>query len=320
MNSLLPILVGAGFAGLGLLLVVLGLRWAQSDDVSRRLHDFVSEPVPPAQRLAPISPARRTELAGSFRTRILQPWFKGLGGFFGRFMPARNIGRIDHLLSIAGRPLGLGAREFYGLRLVCALLGIWLAYIILGRGLDLTNLLAVALTLYVGVLGPTAWLKRAVRKRQERFRKDLPDALDMLSVCAQAGLGFDQAMQRVSETWKTALSVEFNRVVAEMEMGVPRRQALRNMADRLEVPELSSFVAVIIQSDQLGMSIADTLQAQAEQMRVERRFRAQEAARKVPLKMLFPMILLIFPAMLAVVCGPSIPLIFDLFSAIRGGR
>jgi tight adherence protein C len=320
MNSLLPILVGAVFVGLGFLLVAAGLRWAQGDEVSRRLHDFVSEPAPPAQRLAQVSPVRRSELAGSFRTRILQPWFKGLGGFFGRFMPARNIGHIDHLLSIAGRPLGLGAREFYGLRLVFALLGLWMAYLILGRGFELIHLSAAALALYVGVLGPTVWLRRSVRKRQDRVRKDLPDALDMLSVCAQAGLGFDQAMQRVSETWKTSLSVEFARVVAEMEMGVPRRQALRNLADRLDIPELSSFVAVIIQSDQLGMSIADTLQAQAEQMRVERRFRAQEAARKVPLKMLFPMILLIFPAMLAVVCGPSIPLIFDLFSAIRGGR
>jgi tight adherence protein C len=235
-------------------------------------------------------------------------------------MPARNIGHIDHQLSIAGRPLGLGAREFYGLRLVVSLLGLWLAYLLARRGLELTNILAAALALYVGVLGPTAWLKGRVRVRQNRIRKDLPDALDMLSVCAQAGLGFDQSLQRVSENWDTKLSDEFARVVGEMEMGIARRQALRNLAVRLDIPELSSFVAVIVQSDQLGMSIADTLQAQAEQMRVERRFRAQEAARKVPLKMLFPMILLIFPAMMAVVCGPSIPLILDLFSAIRGGR
>jgi len=92
----------------------------------------------------------------------------------------------------------------------------------------------------------------------------------------------------VSAAWESTVSTEFARLVAEMEMGVPRRQALRNMADRLDVPELSSFVSVIIQSDQLGMSISDTLQAQAKQMRIERRFRAQEAARKVPLKMLFP--------------------------------
>jgi tight adherence protein C len=203
------------------------------------------------------------------------------------------------------------------LRLVFALLSAWVAYLAVSRGLELSNFLLAALAIYIGVLGPTIWLKRRVRHRQERIRKDLPDALDMLSVCAQAGLGFDQAVQRVSSVWQSSFSTELARLVSEMEMGVPRRQALRNMADRLDVPELSSFVSVIIQSDQLGMSISDTLQAQAKQMRIERRFRAQEAARKVPLKMLFPMILLIFPAMLAVVCGPSIPLILELFQTIR---
>lgn len=189
----------------------------------------------------------------------------------------------------------------------------------LRQGTDLINIIAAALVGYVGLMGPSVWLKRKVRRRQDQIRKGLPDALDMLSVTAEAGLGFDQSLQRVSEYWENPISVEFGRVVAEMEMGVSRRQALRNMADRLGVAELSSFVAVIIQSDQLGMSIADALHAQAEQMRIERRFRAQEAARKVPLKMLFPMLLLIFPAMLAVVCGPSLPILADFFQALGGG-
>jgi tight adherence protein C len=190
---------------------------------------------------------------------------------------------------------------------------------VLRQGTDLVNLIGAAIIIYVGFFGPTVWLKRRVRKRQDQIRKGLPDALDMLSVTAEAGLGFDQSLQRVSEYWKTPVGIEFGRVVSEMEMGVSRRTALRNMADRLDVTELSSFVAVIIQSDQLGMSIADALHAQAKQMRIERRFRAQEAARKVPLKMLFPMLLLIFPAMLAVVCGPSIPILTDFFSSLGGG-
>ena len=106
-----------------------------------------------------------------------------------------------------------------------------------------------------------------MRARQEKIRRGLPDALDMLSVCAEAGLGFDQAIQRVSEHWKTPVAVELGRVVQEMEMGVQRQQALRNLADRIDIMELSSFVAVIIQSDQLGMSIAETLHVQAKQMR-----------------------------------------------------
>jgi tight adherence protein C len=219
---------------------------------------------------------------------------------------------------IADKPYGLGPREFYGFRIIFMILGIWAAFFMLRQSTDLIYIIGAGLIAYVGVLGPTVWLKRKARKRQDQIRKGLPDALDMLSVTATAGLGFDQSLQRVSEYWHTPVGIEFGRVVAEMEMGISRRNALRNMADRLDVPELSSFIAVIIQSDQLGMSIADALHAQAEQMRIERRFRAQEAARKVPLKMLFPMMLLIFPAMLAVVCGPSIPILSDFFKLLGG--
>jgi tight adherence protein C len=136
----------------------------------------------------------------------------------------------------------------------------------------------------------------------------------MLSVCASAGLGFDQSLQRVSEYWKTAIAVELGRVVTEMEMGLSRRQALRNLADRLEVTEISSFVAIILQSEQLGMSISDTLHSQADQMRVERHYRAEEMARKAPIKMLLPLAFLIFPAILAVLLAPSIPPLLSLFN------
>jgi tight adherence protein C len=250
---------------------------------------------------------------------MLEPFIRQVGGFFGRVTPSGSIANLEHQLEIAERPYGLGPREFYGFRIVFIILGIWLAFIILQRGSDIIYYVAAGLSAYVGIMGPTVWLKRKVRRRQDQIRKGLPDALDMLSVTAQAGLGFDQSLQRVSEYWDTPVGVEFGRVVAEMEMGSSRREALRNMAERLDVPELSSFTAVIIQSDELGMSIADALQAQAGQMRIERRFRAQEAARKVPLKMLFPMMLLIFPAMLAVVCGPSIPILSEFLQSLGGG-
>ena len=146
--------------------------------------------------------------------------------------------------------------------------------------------------------------------------KALPDALDMLSVCAHAGLGFDQSLQRISEHWDTALAKEFGRVVTEIGMGIPRRIALRNIAERLDVTELSSFIAVIIQSDKLGMSITQTLHAQAKQMRIERRFRAQEQARKMPIKMLFPLMLFIFPSMFAVILGPMVPILDQLFDTL----
>ena len=153
-----------------------------------------------------------------------------------------------------------------------------------------------------------------INRRQSSVQKGLADAMDMLSVCATAGLGFDQSLQRVSEYWDTPIGREFGRVINEMEMGLTRRDALRNLSDRLEIREISSFVALILQTEQLGMSISDTLHTQAEQMRIERRFHAQEQAQKAPIKMLIPMALLIFPALLAVILGPALPTLREVFN------
>ena len=318
MGTFVIILVGVSLVGLGLLVMYLAMRSFTVNEVDRRLNEFVAVQSVDVSSGPQEVAIQRADLSGSFRTRMLEPFIRQIGGFFGRLTPASSIDSLEHQLNIAERPYGLGPREFYGLRIVFMILGILAAFYIIQQGREIINIIGAALAAYVGVFGPNVWLKRRVRRRQDQIRKGLPDALDMLSVTAEAGLGFDQSLQRVSEYWKTPVGVEFGRVVAEMEMGVSRQQALRNMADRLDIHELSSFVAVIIQSDQLGMSIADALHAQAQQMRIERRFRAQEAARKVPLKMLFPMILLIFPAMLAVICGPSIPILSDFFQALGG--
>jgi tight adherence protein C len=319
MQILVLLLVGVTLIGLGILVIFLSIRALTVTEVTQRLNQFVNvEPVKTTTFKTTLS-YQRTDLVGSFRTRVLQPFIQRVGSFFGRITPTSTLERLDRELMIANNPYGLGAREFFGLRIVVLIVGIWSAVYFIQQRSEMINYILGGLTAYVAILGPTAWLHRKMRQRQDKIRKGLPDALDMLSVTAEAGLGFDQSLQRVSEYWDNPVGVEFGRVVAEMEMGVPRQTALRNMADRLEVPELTSFVAVIIQSDQLGMSIADALHAQAAQMRIERRFRAQEAARKVPLKMLFPMLLLIFPAMLAVICGPSIPILSDFFRAFGGG-
>jgi tight adherence protein C len=253
---------------------------------------------------------------------------------------------MERQLAIAGNPFGLGANEFYGIRIGFTILGIVLAFMILRsdlytsnslstgvgipvtgspfasqavaeRPISLTGILISIMALIIVSNLPKTWLRRKVRIRNDSIRKSLPDALDMLSVCADAGLGFDQSLQRVSNSWENTLAREFGRVVTEMGMGVSRKVAMRNLSERTDVPELSSFVAVILQSDQLGMSITQTLHAQAKQMRIERRFRAQEQARKMPLKMLFPLILLIFPAMFAVILGPMVPVLSELFTAIQ---
>ncbi len=305
--------------GAGALIALFSWRAINTDNLSTRLNEYVTE------ETGNISPTRNfvssssRELAGSLPRRVLLPVVKNIGQFFGRLMPANQMETLRHQLTIAGNPMGLGAREFYGLRIVSILVGILVALLLLrmGRGptgsIDIKFWAAAIIAFFVFFLLPTAWLSSKVRQRQDAIRKGLPDALDMLSVCATAGLGFDQALQRVSEHWNTPVGMEFGRAIHEMEMGLSRREALRNMADRLDVSELSSFVAFVLQSEQLGMAISDVLHTQAAQMRVERRFRAQEQAQKIPTKMLIPMAFLIFPAILAVVLGPAIPKLVTVF-------
>jgi tight adherence protein C len=161
----------------------------------------------------------------------------------------------------------------------------------------------------MGILGfflPVIWLGRRISSRQDEIVKTLPDALDLLTISVEAGLPFDGAMQRVAEKWDNELSKGFQRLLNEMQVGKSRRDALRDMADRMEVPDVTSFVAALVQADQLGISIAKVLRIQAEQMRIKRRQRAEEKAQQAPIKMLIPMTFLIFPTILIVIMGPAL--------------
>jgi len=260
--------------------------------------------------------ARRRELRDPFFQRAIAPLLRQISQLFGALLPARWMVSLDRKLQIVGNPMGLRSREFLGLQFALFAGGGIAAYFIY----SLDNPYAIwlsALIMLLAVVMPTVMLNRNVRGRQDQIRKELPNVIDMLSICTSAGLGFDQSLQRVSEEWRTQLSWELGRVVSEMEMGLSRKDALRNLADRLDVNELSSFISIIIQSDQLGMSIADTLHTLAQQMRVEYRFRVQEEARKIPVKILIPLVFFVFPAMLAVILGPSIPSLLGLLGSVQ---
>jgi len=176
-----------------------------------------------------------------------------------------------------------------------------------------TNYLLLALLLIVVFLAaPELWLRAMMRRRQQLIRRGLPDALDMLSVITTAGLGFDQAMMRIGQSFKTPIGKEFARVVSEIDVGVSRRQALRHMQERVDITELSSFVAVIVQSEQLGMSISSVLHSQADQVRMIRHLRAKEIAQRLPARMVIPLALFIFPALFAVILGPFFPILLNI--------
>lgn len=248
------------------------------------------------------------ELSQPFSERVIKPLIKGIAQFIGRFAPQRNIENIRHKLELAGNPYGWGPTEFLGVRGLAGILLATMIFLLLtltGQYLPkrfLATLVAGGLGFYVL---PTLWLSSKIGGRQTEIVKALPDALDLLTICVEAGLGFDAAMQKVAEKWDNELSLAFNRVIQEIQMGKLRREALRDMADRMEVSDVSSFVAAIIQADQLGVSIAKVLRIQSEQMRIRRRQRAEEKAHQAPVKMLFPMAFLIFPALFIVLLGPA---------------
>jgi tight adherence protein C len=163
---------------------------------------------------------------------------------------------------------------------------------------------------------PVMWLGRRIAARKKAITKALPDALDLLCISVEAGLAFDLALQRVADKWDDELSREFRRVLKDMQLGRSRREALKDLADRTGVDDVQTFTAAVIQADQLGVSMSKILRIQSDQMRVRRRQRAEELAQQAPIKMLFPMVFLIFPALFVVILGPAVPRIFSSFSGL----
>ncbi|HEY63805.1 MAG TPA: type II secretion system F family protein [Caldilineae bacterium] len=260
------------------------------------------------------------EMRRPFVSRVVIPLLHRLLRALGTLAPKRNMEVIQQMLLEAGEPWGLTALDFLGLRLLAAvLLGGGYFFLI---GPTLAFPLALRNALIMGGLGffvPLLWLRSRAKSRQREIIRALPDALDMLTISVEAGLAFESALLRVGERWNNALTREFRRAVAEMRVGTPRDVALQRMAERTGVQDLRTFVAILIQSNQLGVSIAQVLHSQAAQMRTRRRQRAEELARQASVKMVFPLVFLIFPALFAVILGPVIPTAMFWLKRLGGG-
>jgi tight adherence protein C len=296
---------------LGLIVAALGARHLDNRLEQERIQAFV------VQRPDGLGPRNLAELEGrefseALIQRTLGSWLRVMINFFSRLTPPQTMREVNRRLVIAGNPYNLRAGTFYGARVLLLIIGIAMALVIYRLKPSPLYVLLALLILLLFLAGPGVWLGAMMRKRQNEIRRGLPDALDMLSVITAAGLGFDQAMLRLGQTFRTPVGQEFARVVSEIEVGVSRKQALRDMQARVDIPELSSFVAVIIQSEQVGMSIADVLHAQADQMRIYRKFRAKEIAQQLPARMMIPLALFIFPALLAVILGPFFPVLLEI--------
>ena len=262
------------------------------------------------------------EMSQPFSERVIYPIARSLGNFAVKFTPQNALQSISQKIERAGLPSNVEPSFIFVLQLVLMLLFGGLLFLVLQFGPTQWPFgRVILLSLLFGVLGfymPQMWLTSKINKRQKEIRKALPDALDLLTICVEAGLGFDAAMAQVCAKWESELTVAFQRVLQEIQLGKLRRDALRDMSDRVGLPELTSFVAAVIQSEQLGVSLANVLHVQADQMRIRRRQFAEEEARKAPIKMIIPMALLIFPALLIVLLAPSAirlvqSALFDMF-------
>ena len=220
--------------------------------------------------------------------------------------------RTGKRLAMAGNPGDLGITDWLGIKAIGAVVGGILFFLLFGFVLGmgfLGGLILGVLGVVIGYIAPEFWLGRKVKARQKAILMMIPDSLDLLTISVRAGLGFDAALGRVVDKLKGPLSDEFRRALAEVRVGKARRDALRDIIPRTEVTPLTNFIGAIIQAEQLGVSISKVLQVQSEQLRIERRQRAEEQAAKAPIKMLFPLVGCIFPSLFIVILGPAIILI-----------
>jgi tight adherence protein C len=284
---------------LAIMLIIAGIASPRpSDDVEARLEQYGERPMS----------LEEIELARPFSERIVVPMIRASAQFVSRFAPQHTLERTRHNLELAGNPNNWSAAEFLGIRGLSALILAALAFVLLML-VDVGVVRQLMFSAVMGLLGfflPVLWLGSRIRRRKNEIIKTLPDALDLLTISVEAGLPFDGAMQKVAEKWNNELSRAFQRALTEMQVGKTRREALRAMAERTEVPDVTSFVAALVQADQLGISIAKVLRIQSEQMRIKRRQRAEEKAQQAPIKMLIPMTFLIFPTILIVILGPAL--------------
>ena len=305
------------YAGIGLALLavvsilliayaVAGSKATESELLEARLAQF-------SQRGRSVQSLSEVELSLPFFERVFRPSFERLSGAMSRRISADQAQAAQERINLAGRPWGLTVGGLAALRVLS-----WVLFTTLGFGVGILLgfsgiqlFLCLVLGIVLGVLFPESMLSRAIRQRQHALLIALPSALDLMTISVEAGLGLDQAITRVTDKYHNALSIEFNQMLNEIRLGRPRGEALEDLGRRNKVEELNNFCQAIIQSEQLGVGIANVLRIQSEEIRRRRRQRAEEAGQKAPLKMLFPMVGCIFPTLFIVLLGPAILQVSD---------
>jgi tight adherence protein C len=290
-------------------MVLIGLR-SQSDDdpLEQRLAELSERDEVPTS-------LEELEMSLTFQDRVVVPLFEALSGMVLKFTPERQLESTRELLRQLGPAEKMTPEGFWIQRIVLTLLlggGMFFVMGVIANQGATNVLLFTAGGAGLGFILPQMQVKSKISKRQREIQKALPDALDLLTICVEAGLGFDGAMGKVYEKWDNDLALAFWRVLQEIQLGKLRREALKDMAESMNVNDVTTFVAAIVQAEQLGVSMSKILRVQSDQMRIKRRQRAQEQAQAAPVKMVIPLVILIFPSIYIVLMGPAVLQVMDL--------
>ncbi|HEX6488419.1 MAG TPA: type II secretion system F family protein [Candidatus Dormibacteraeota bacterium] len=295
------IAIGLIAAG-GIFLVFLGLALRPATSTGQMLQQRLMA----YEDQRPIS-LEEQELQLPFTERFLRPFIERVGRRLSDRTPEKARQDLQNKLNLAGRPFGLSSTDFMVVRYVATVV-LGLAGLLLGW-LSQSPVWLIVFTAVGGATGlfyPRLWLDQKVRGRRKEIQKSLPDALDLLTIAVEAGLGFDAALARVTDKFKNALADEFATVLQETRLGRPRLESLDDMGRRTGVEDLHNFVQAVIQSEQMGVGIARVLRIQSDEIRRRRRQRAQEKGAQASLKMLFPMVGCIFPTLWILLLGPGL--------------
>jgi len=304
-SILIWLIVGVVVIVGAIVLVVAGIGATRNTEEDDPLMTRLAEVT---QRGDVISSLEQIEMQQPFSQRVILPLLRRVGEMSARFTPQKALEDTARKIELAGNPGRIDAATLLASRFVFA--GVF------GGGLLVVALLAhnwplirifivVILFTALGFFFPQLLLQSQINARQKEIRKAMPDALDLLTICVEAGLGFDAAMSKVSEKWQNQLSIALLRAIREIQLGKPRREALKDMADHIGLAEMTSFVAAVIQSEILGVSLAKVLRIQSDQMRVKRRQHAEEDAHSAPIKMIIPMAFLTFPTIFIILLAPA---------------
>ncbi len=295
---MLTILIPLAVFGAVVSLVNALLSKPSAATIESRITDF-------RQRNVALAPDE-VDLEVPFAERVLRPGIEGISNAFGSVLPASVLANIQTQLSMSGKRMTLNS--FVTFWAICLVVCVGLALmIVIAAPMPLVQKAGIALLFLVfGWMLPRTWLKGQVKARQKLVIKALPDSLDLVTTCVEAGLGLDAALARVAEKTEGPFAEDLRRMLRDVAMGKLRRDALTELHQRVGVDELTNFINSIIQAEQLGVGIAQVLRVQSDQLRTKRRQRAEKAAHEAPIKMLFPLVLFIFPAFLIVILGPAL--------------